>query len=39
MRAREAAKGIVNEGVEPGEIPGTSSQAGVDDEEEDNPKV
>ena len=32
-------KGIVNEGVEPGEITGTLGQAGNEDEEEDNPKV
>ena len=38
-RAREAAKGVVDEGLEAGEIAGTSGQGGNDDEEEDNPKV
>ena len=38
-RAREAAKGVIDEGLEPGEIAGTSGQSGHDDVEEDNPKV
>ena len=38
-RAREAAKGVVDEGFEPGEITGTSGHAGSDDKEEDNPEV
>jgi len=38
-RAREAAKGVVDEGLEAREIAGTSCQAGHDDEEEGNPKV
>ena len=38
-RAREAAKGVIDKGLEAGEIAGTSRQAGQADEEEDNPKV
>ena len=38
-RAREAVKGVIDEGLEAGEIAGTSSQGGNDDEEEDNPKA
>jgi len=38
-RAREAAKGVVDEGFEPGEITETSGHAGSDDEEDGNPKV
>jgi len=38
-RAREAAKGVVDEGLEAGEIAGMSRQAEQADEEEDNPKV
>ncbi|XP_039805127.1 uncharacterized protein LOC120669437 [Panicum virgatum] len=37
--AREAAKGVVDEGLEAGEIAGMSGQAGHDDEEEGNAKV
>jgi len=32
-------KGFVDEGLEVGEIAGTSGQSGHDEEEEDNPKV
>ena len=35
-RAREAAKGVVDEGLEAGEIARTSGQSGHDDDEEDN---
>ena len=38
-RAREAAKGVIDEGLEPGEIAGTSGQDGHDGEEKDIPKV
>ena len=34
MQAREAAKGIINEGVDAGELAGTSSRAESDDEED-----
>ncbi|XP_039793046.1 uncharacterized protein LOC120659034 isoform X2 [Panicum virgatum] len=37
-RACEAAKGVVNEGVDPGELTGASGQIGSDNDEED-PKV
>ena len=38
-RAREAAKGVINEGLEAGELAGTSGRAGDDDDEEDDSKV
>ena len=38
-RAREVAKGVVNEGVEAGELAGTSGKAGGDDDDEDDSKV
>ena len=37
--ALDAAKGVVDEGLEAGEIAGTSGQSRDVDEEEDNPKV
>ena len=38
-RTHEAAKDVIDEGLEPGEIAGTSGQDGHDGEEKDIPKV